>query len=748
MDYAQRVGNQVTTVHVDPTYDNNGNLKNFVHQYTYDYRNQLLKVITGTGVTVEYKYDALGRRIEKKVTDNSIETLTRYVFDGWQVIEERDGNDVLTARFIYGNGIDERVEVEYLVSGTLTSFIPMQDTIGNVIGISDDTGKLVEKYTYSAYGAPVIEYDEIKPVGDTITVNDGVVEVRFSEPVNTVTAQTAVTLKSGGTDIPGTFTFNADGSVELFTPDNPLPTGDLTIDISTGLEDNAGNTAENALSQTINYQGADTVVYDASPPEIDKIDKIADDIIITFKERINPTTIAQGIEIKKTDGSISGTVSTVNATTFKFTPAELLRQGEAYEIWVKSVIEDLSGKNLAEFFHKFVVMDEDFNIFDKTNPNIKSTSKIGNNYLFHGRTFEPETGLYYYRHRYYLPRLGRFLQNDPMGYEDSMNMYQAFKQNLVNFVDPMGLSTDFNSFPKYAPLSKKLKKLTPMNWLNVLKGIDKLFMIGYNAKADVENADWGGYIKDTTLDTLNFVSLGALDKTLAQKDLNWESKIYFFGNEMPERVENFFTLGLSDNLKAQGATGFRGLYNAFQLTLFNLSPASDLRTLLDSEASIENKVRAGGFFASKVAGIFLLGKNPTGGSSGKSSLYLIERSPNSKNLGAIISEKGLSNFTRWKAKRVILSESDILYRVHTKGRESGAWWTRERPITEMQYRIDAAVLPEWNTMEQISILRVPKGSYLQGWEGTAAYQKGFFIGGKNQIYIPYVPEGWLTTKIF
>jgi hypothetical protein len=32
----------------------------------------------------------------------------------------------------------------------------------------------------------------------------------------------------------------------------------------------------------------------------------------------------------------------------------------------------------------------------------------------------------------------RFLQTDPMGYEDSLNLYQAFNQNPVNFVDPMG----------------------------------------------------------------------------------------------------------------------------------------------------------------------------------------------------------------------------------------------------------------------------------------------------------------------
>jgi len=40
-------------------------------------------------------------------------------------------------------------------------------------------------------------------------------------------------------------------------------------------------------------------------------------------------------------------------------------------------------------------------------------SVVGNNSLFHGRTYDPESRLYYYRNRYYHPALGRFLQRAP-----------------------------------------------------------------------------------------------------------------------------------------------------------------------------------------------------------------------------------------------------------------------------------------------------------------------------------------------
>jgi hypothetical protein len=36
--------------------------------------------------------------------------------------------------------------------------------------------------------------------------------------------------------------------------------------------------------------------------------------------------------------------------------------------------------------------------------------------------------------------MGRFLQTDPIGYQDSMNLYQAFKMNPINFLDPYGLA--------------------------------------------------------------------------------------------------------------------------------------------------------------------------------------------------------------------------------------------------------------------------------------------------------------------
>ncbi len=45
-----------------------------------------------------------------------------------------------------------------------------------------------------------------------------------------------------------------------------------------------------------------------------------------------------------------------------------------------------------------------------------NSSSVGNRYFFTGREYDKETGLYYYRARYYDPTMGRFLAQDPIGY--------------------------------------------------------------------------------------------------------------------------------------------------------------------------------------------------------------------------------------------------------------------------------------------------------------------------------------------
>jgi RHS repeat-associated protein len=56
-----------------------------------------------------------------------------------------------------------------------------------------------------------------------------------------------------------------------------------------------------------------------------------------------------------------------------------------------------------------------------------------------GQTWLPELGLWYYKARIYSPTLGRFMQTDPMGYGDGMNIYAYVTGDPVGGTDPTGL---------------------------------------------------------------------------------------------------------------------------------------------------------------------------------------------------------------------------------------------------------------------------------------------------------------------
>ena len=68
--------------------------------------------------------------------------------------------------------------------------------------------------------------------------------------------------------------------------------------------------------------------------------------------------------------------------------------------------------------------------------------------MFTGRQFDVETGLYYYRARYYNPYIGRFLQTDPVGYSGDMNLYRYCKNNPVALADPSGLNPTLWPWPR------------------------------------------------------------------------------------------------------------------------------------------------------------------------------------------------------------------------------------------------------------------------------------------------------------
>jgi RHS repeat-associated protein len=131
-------------------YDDNGNLTSKtdtanatnITNYSWDSRNRLIG-ITAPGTTASFKYDVLGRRIEKTVNSNTV----NYIYDGDQAIAEVTAGAV-SAAILTGPNIDE-VLARYAGSGNRTY---LTDALGSVIAQANDTQAVENYYSYTPYG--------------------------------------------------------------------------------------------------------------------------------------------------------------------------------------------------------------------------------------------------------------------------------------------------------------------------------------------------------------------------------------------------------------------------------------------------------------------------------------------------------------------------------------------------------------------------------------------------------------------
>ena len=98
-----------------------------------------------TDTTVEFKYNADGLRVQKKVTVSGTATTTNYILHGKNIVHMTRGSTAL--HFWY----DAQNRPAIVLYGS-TRYAYVHNLQGDIVGIIDSTGTEVVKYTYDAWG--------------------------------------------------------------------------------------------------------------------------------------------------------------------------------------------------------------------------------------------------------------------------------------------------------------------------------------------------------------------------------------------------------------------------------------------------------------------------------------------------------------------------------------------------------------------------------------------------------------------
>ncbi|MGB8062749.1 MAG: RHS repeat-associated core domain-containing protein, partial [Candidatus Sulfotelmatobacter sp.] len=184
---------------------------------------------------------------------------------------------------------------------------------------------------------------------------------------------------------------------------------------------------ENRLTQVVNPGvGTTTFRYDPFGRRIDKISPSFTSVFVYDDDNLLETVNASGNEVAGyTQGlGLDDLLAMERGSVVDYYDADALGSVTSLTASTGSVAQNYS--------------------YDSFGNLSSSTGTIRNYFQFAGREFDTETNLYYFRHRYYDPSIGRFVSEDPDDEGspyDRLNLYLYVGNHPVDWVDPLGLYT-------------------------------------------------------------------------------------------------------------------------------------------------------------------------------------------------------------------------------------------------------------------------------------------------------------------
>jgi RHS repeat-associated protein len=239
--------------------------------------------------------------------------------------------------------------------------------------------------------------------------------------------------------------------------------------------------------------------------------------------------------------------------------------------------------------------------------NVRPASAYQNRFMFQGREYLNELGIYDYRHRYYQPDLGRFLQTDPMGLQtegakltpeqkalygagapeafgsSEMNLFRYCGDDPVDRIDPLGLDATrgdwadrqadffgYTSFGEYAHDAGQV-------FIGEGKGALNVLSLGlYSPSYANTNQSYGGVVGQAL--TVVVVAVVTRGEAKAPEVPSGSSSVA--GNYRPQgrlpADEHGAMVPSSENAHTQIGTGRGGNYTAAREWAANGKPVRDI----------------------------------------------------------------------------------------------------------------------------------------------------------------------------
>jgi RHS repeat-associated protein len=474
------------------TYDAAGNLitqtdaRNKKTVYTYDALNRLIKTVFADATSITYQYDAgsnaLGRLV--KMTDPA--GITQWTYDPQgRVITQTQTTGTLNQVLRYGYDVSGRLAQLIYPSGKVISY--GYDLAGNLAQLSLNGQPLLNTIRYQPYGAVKEWTWSNGTLHSRIFDTDGRI-ISASDPRGQGNAPLSISYDSAGrlvqqTQSTGVHSYGYDsidrltqhvdstGLVSNYQYDangnrTQLTQGSLATAYNLSITSNRLNSQSGTANKSYAYDAAGnlTGVLTSTGAQLyahNARGRLAASILYDTVQSARITTYAHnglGQRIRKTGtgvstgthryvydaqghllGDYNSTGAALQETVYLGDiPVAVLQGTAVYNLHADHlntprVITDSTNK---------VIWRWDSDPFGATQANEDPDNngvKFTYNLRFPGQYFDKETGLHYNYFRDYDPKIGRYVQSDPIGLEGGLNTYTYALGNPISNFDPDGL---------------------------------------------------------------------------------------------------------------------------------------------------------------------------------------------------------------------------------------------------------------------------------------------------------------------